>query len=231
MPAAIPDDGKEFIKVVWALMKEKDVTPSGRKVFRMATEVRANIPEYRKIKIPGVSMSGAIVNKLNKECVEIPPRQKDQDSPWSTATLERYPDLSIEPPTPEALSAVLHVWRLHTEKGIGFSIREAKWTGRLSALIHEQGKSQAEETENLSKYAIRYAHHELIHAILGLPFDSTVLDYQVMDLPYIYDFTPGTPLRHLMDMQASAPMTLSKLHDQEEILRKSIRNQNQEGTE
>ncbi|MFA4837308.1 MAG: hypothetical protein WC749_14730, partial [Dehalococcoidia bacterium] len=128
MPAAIPDDGKEFIKVIWALMKEEGVTHSGRKVFKMATEMRDNIPEYRKIKIPGVSMSGAIVNKLNKECAEIPPRQKVQDAPWSTAALEQYAKLRIEPPTPEALSAVLHVWKLHTEKGIGFSIREAKWT-------------------------------------------------------------------------------------------------------
>ena len=68
-----------------------------------------------------------------------------QDKPWSMATIDQYPI------PPEALPAVLRVWKSRLEKDTGFIIREAKWVSRLSALQQEQ------DIEKLSFTANRYA--------------------------------------------------------------------------
>ncbi|MBI4215920.1 MAG: hypothetical protein HY687_00785 [Chloroflexi bacterium] len=95
------------------------------------------------------------------------------EKPWSTATLEQYPL------TPEALAAVLKVWKLRTMKGTNFTIREAKWAARLSSV--------QQDIERLSLDARRYAHTELLYQTSKRPFDSTMLDRLLMGLP-----PPGT---------------------------------------
>ncbi len=103
------------------------------------------------------------------------------EKPWSTATIDRYPELNIEFPTPEALSRVLKVWKLRIERGDTFTIREAKWAARLSGLL--------EDTEKLSYKAGQYARTELMFELIGRPFDSIELDRSLMGLPVeVYDF-------------------------------------------
>lgn len=97
------------------------------------------------------------------------PHDNPQDKPWSTATLDSYPI------PPEVLSVVLKVRKLCIEKGQGFSIREAKWVARLSAL--------EQDTERLSFKASRHARTELMFELIGRPFDSTELDRSLMGLP------------------------------------------------
>jgi hypothetical protein len=92
-----------------------------------------------------------------------------QDRPWSMASLEDFP-LS-----PEAIPAVLKVWKFRMEKGSTFTIREAKWAARLSLL----GLS----IERLSMVAYNYARQERIYELINRPFDSTYLDRALMGLP------------------------------------------------
>ncbi|MBN2186018.1 MAG: hypothetical protein JW732_01025 [Dehalococcoidia bacterium] len=98
------------------------------------------------------------------------------EKPWSMAVLNNYRELNIESPTPEALLAVLKVWKLRIAQELGFTIREAKWAARLSRAL--------EDIKNLSRYASRYARLELIYQLIGRPFNTTQLDKEIMTIPY-----------------------------------------------
>ena len=128
-----------------------------------AKEVKAEINKRLGQDWPGLSVVQKELSKI-KLIADNP-----QEKPWSTATLDSYPI-----PT-EALPAVLKVWKSRIEKGQGFTIREAKWTARLSAL--------EQDTERLFFLASRHARTELIFELIGRPFDSTELDRSLMGLP------------------------------------------------
>ena len=91
-----------------------------------------------------------------------------QENPWSMATLDDYPI------PPEAIPAVLDVWKFRVAREEGFTIREAKWASRYSVLVTDM--------EDLSFIANLYAHTELMSVFIHRPFDSTVLDKLLMDL-------------------------------------------------
>jgi hypothetical protein len=109
----------------------------------------------------------ATVRRNAKESLNNP-----QEKPWSTASLDR-PD--SYPIPPEALPAVLKVWKSCIDKGRDFTIREAKWAARLSAL--------EQDPERLFFLASRHARTELMFELIGRPFDSTGLDRLLMGLP------------------------------------------------
>ena len=107
-----------------------------------------------------------------------------EDRPWSMATLDEYPI------PPQAIPAVLAVWKFRLEQWEefitrevkhpyvpheGFTIREAKWAARLSSI--------EADTEVLSSKAAIYAHMELAYKLIGRSFDSGGLDRMIMDLP------------------------------------------------
>jgi len=85
-----------------------------------------------------------------------------QEKPWSMATLDKYPI------SPDAVPAVLNVWKFRTENGDTFTVREAKWTARLSAFERDM--------EKLFSLVSSYARTELMFELVDRPFDSTVLD-------------------------------------------------------
>ena len=89
-----------------------------------------------------------------------------QEKPWSMATLDHHP----LPPC--ALPAVLRVWKSRVEADHHFTIREAKWTARLSAV--------EPNIEALSVLASCYTHEELMYELIDRPFDSTGLDRFLM---------------------------------------------------
>ena len=57
----------------------------------------------------------------------------------------------------------------------GLSIREAKWVSRLCHVIPD-------DIEKLSRYAKAYAQWEEFTDLIGQPFDSIELDYDLMEL-------------------------------------------------
>ena len=119
---------------------------------------------------PGLSAVQKVLATIRRP---LPPDPLDK--PWSTATLDSYPI------PPEALSVVLMVWKSCIEKGQGFTIREAKWTARLSAV--GQDTKLGQDIERLFFYASRHARAELMFELIGRPFDSTGLDRSLMGLP------------------------------------------------
>jgi hypothetical protein len=103
-----------------------------------------------------------------------------QEQPWGTSTLDQYPI------PPESLLAVLRVWKSCIEKGVNFTIREAKWVSRLYAI--------QQDIEKLYFIATRHARVELMFEIMNRPFNSTGLDRLIMKLPVgvsnLEDFLP-----------------------------------------
>jgi hypothetical protein len=95
------------------------------------------------------------------------------DKPWSMATLDENPI------PPEAIPAVLEVWKFRVARDEVFTIREAKWVARLSAKVKDKDKYP----RKLSKYASQYARLELIYQLIGRPFDSTRIDRELMGIP------------------------------------------------
>lgn len=112
------------------------------------------------------------------------------DKPWSLATMDNPDNYPI---SPEALPAVLEVWKSRLEEWksrtgqwesrieqeVSFTIREAKWVARLSALFKD-------DLQRLSKLASQYARLELIYQLINRPFDSTMADkLLIMEVPII----------------------------------------------
>jgi hypothetical protein len=120
---------------------------------------------------PSLSTVQKILATIRKNIAKPNPK----DEPWSMAEIDRYSELGIEVPIPEALLIVLNIWKSRVRKGDTLTIREAKWIARLSAL--------EQDTERLSSVASHYARTELIFELIGHPFNSMELDRSLMGLP------------------------------------------------
>ena len=103
------------------------------------------------------------------------------------ATLDDYPI------SPEAVSTVLGVWRLHSKTtALGlpwgdFTIRIAKWVARLSRVTVDEkgmaGLSGVTEFGRIYALARLYAETEKLYQSINRPFDSTDLDHVLMGMP------------------------------------------------
>ncbi len=123
---------------------------------------------------PSLSAVQKVLALVRKNASKLP--EDPEDKPWSMATLDR-PD--IPPIPPEALPAVLNVWKLRIDSeewNFSFSIREAKWAARLSALMPDL----IPDIETLSTRASQYARTEILYQLIGRPFDSRGLDSLLM---------------------------------------------------
>jgi hypothetical protein len=154
--AHIMPDGEGLI-FEWALNNRLE------KRTQLAEKLQAEF-EKRKWDVPEIEVLERKISWYRNHA-EAGPLEK----PWSMATLDEY---SLPP---QAVPAVLKVWKFRTEGETTFTIREAKWAARLSGLI--------EDIPGLSARANQYARLELIYEVLKLPFDSTDLDRLLMGLP------------------------------------------------
>jgi hypothetical protein len=89
-----------------------------------------------------------------------------EDETWSLATLDSYPI------PPEALPAVLEVFRYNLKEGLDFTIRQAKWASRLSAIWF--GKKDG--IQKLALAASYYAHLENLYEVLKMPLETFWVD-------------------------------------------------------
>ena len=105
-----------------------------------------------------------------------------EDMLWCMGTLNEYPI------SPELIPYVLDVCKLRVARGETFTIREAKWAGRLSG-FDLQGLIITKEwsldnIKSLSHVAGDYARLELLFELLGYPiFNSQFLDKMLMGIP------------------------------------------------
>jgi hypothetical protein len=168
--------------VIRAKLEDKDHPPtdSERKKFN----------EQLNLKWPGLSEVEHLMTEYRRKYqknIQIG-TEMVIDDPWSMATLDTYPI------PPEALPAVLEAWKLSVEKNLNFTIRDAKWVSRLSATVFRN------HIELLSEMAGLYALNELIASLTGYPFNSRVIDRQLMGLPlHWYD-------KLLLDMKATSKL-------------------------
>ena len=129
---------------------------------------------------PGLSTVQKVLATVRKSIKETP--LDPQDKSWSMGTLDEYPI------PPDAIPAVLKVWASRQKKEESFTIREAKWTARLSHFILD--------IEYLEKIMGNYARTELMYRLIGEPFDSTTADQALMRL-IVKVNDPGAPFAFL----------------------------------
>lgn len=122
---------------------------------------------------PGLSAVQKVLANVRKKQKEL--SNDPQEKPWNMATLDDYPI------SPEAIPAVLEVWKSRIEQKQGFTIREAKWAARLSAL------PRLKDIKKLSSRASQYARLELIYQLIDRPFNSTMIDGLLLYLPITAD--------------------------------------------
>ena len=160
--------------------------PVKRKRAKISDENRALIIQYslEPPRIPRTKLAEQLLTRIDWEGiepeVEVLERyiswfrnhalDEPEEKPWSMATLEDYPI------PPDALPVVLEVWKHRIEQKLVFTIREAKWTSRLYAVMKNN-------RDSLPLVASRYAHTELAHHMMKRSFDSTGLDRLLMGLP------------------------------------------------
>ncbi|MGD0794959.1 MAG: hypothetical protein ABR958_05135 [Dehalococcoidales bacterium] len=136
------------------------------------------IPElltYLKKNQSQVSTTEKTLRKWLPEIIEKIQNPLEEDKPWSTATLDDYPIL------PEALASVLKVWKFRQGKMPTFTIRDAKWAARFSAIY--------KDTESLYYCAYQYSGKEKVYKFLGYDFDPAELDNLLASPPFgEYDF-------------------------------------------
>lgn len=126
---------------------------------------------------PGLSTVQKVLTKIRKKESELSPDPEDR--PWSMATLDDYPI------SPEAIPAVLEVWKSRIEQKQGFTIREAKWAARLSAI------PRLKDITRLFSRASQYARLELIYQLIDRPFNSTIIDALLCYLTITPDLAGG----------------------------------------
>ena len=149
----------------------------------LATKLQAELKELG-YDVPQFEVLERMISKYRNRTAGSP-----EDMPWSTATLNA-PD--APPVSPEALAAMLRMWGSRMEKGDTFTIREAKWTARLSGL--------EPDIEKLSFIARRHARTELMFELIDRDFDSTFLDQLLMHELVDHDFDSTAEEQWLLDL-------------------------------
>lgn len=109
------------------------------------------------------------ISTLEKRISSYSKKASSEDEAWTIGTLGDYPI------SPEALPVVLATCKYAREAGNLFTIRQAKWTARLSGVLKD------EPPWYLWYWTARYAGAELISRLINRPFDTTTLDTQLTD--------------------------------------------------
>lgn len=142
---------------------------------------------------PGLSAVQKVLATVRKNIEKPSP----EDKPWSMGTLGDFPI------PPQAMSAVLNVFKLRLARGEPFSIRDAKWVSRFSSAIVPIWKHTAmsggciEDVKMLSWFARLYAGTEADAEIAGYStFDSRFFDCCFMGIPvrFAHKVQDGKPL-------------------------------------
>jgi hypothetical protein len=125
--------------------------------------------------LPSSFPSLRIVYKVIAQIVYNEEEPDPQNKPWSLGSLEQYPLSS------EVIPTVLKIWKLKDERGETFSVREAKWAGRLAKIERFDN-----DISRLIHFITIYSNIERIYTLLGFPFNSDALDRTLMGIhePY-----------------------------------------------
>lgn len=130
-----------------------------------AKMIKAAINKELKQDWPGLSAIQKELSKI-KERVLI---DNPEDKTWCVANY-------FVPP--ETLPIILKVKKLCIEESVDFTIRYAKWTARLSALVPES----IPDIKRLLMIVSLYSFNETMCELIGEPFDSSELDKILMHI-------------------------------------------------
>lgn len=164
--STIPNEVRDMVVRAWREIKRRGEEPRAKEV---RAEVARELKEQGRSdhQLPQLRTVQDILQKARQRFSE---DEKALDEPWCMGSLERYPL------PPDALPAVLRVWKLTLTFYKPLTIREAKWVARLHSV-------SPDDTQSLVMWAGVYAEQEASSTALNQPSDSSALDASlVMDL-------------------------------------------------
>ena len=156
------------LKTAWNELK--DQMPEDE--FPVAKQVLAHVesqPEefgVQGLQLPKLRKAQLILEPLKPKFKDSSPEQKNLDKAWSMGTLENCP-LS-----PDALIAVLRMWRYCQLAGFHFSIRKARWV----AWLHPVAKAAELDRTQLFRWASYYSEAERNFKMSGNGEDFNTAD-------------------------------------------------------
>ncbi len=121
--------------------------------------------------LPRKRKTQMILKKTRKEYGGLPDEIKKMDKPWTLASVERYPI------PPEALPIVMRVWKQQLNWFEPFTIRQAKWVGRLYKVIPE-------DLVLLAHWSGLYAITERMNSLIGTEVNSAPFDAALVMGPW-----------------------------------------------
>jgi hypothetical protein len=124
--------------------------------------------EYPDYKIPENSTLLNIISKIRNT-------PDPEGGSWNFGAKAQIPS--------EAWPAVLQAWKVNRLEGSSFTIREAKWCARLSALI--------KDSSMLRDWASVYANRELAYEILGKENEFDTSDFDILLTTPPWEFATG----------------------------------------
>jgi hypothetical protein len=146
----IKPETEQLVLATWLIMNKKGQKPTAKEVMKYV-DAQLKAENKHHLRTPGIRKTQNILMLARKELEKRSEEQKELDTPWTVGSAIRH---GINP---EAMPAVLRVWRLNMAAGIQLTVREARWVAQLYALfsnIHE-----------LREFASQYASAEQIYEL------------------------------------------------------------------
>ncbi len=154
---------------VWQGLVDSGLEPSAKEV-RAALKDKLIADGKQHLPLPGIRKMQDMLKEIKQNREALSETERNMDRPWSVATLAKY-----EIP-PEAMPKMLCVSKLCKALQHPFTIRMARWVGRLHTLF--------EEPYDLLTVARSYTFSEMGSVYLKQPLESTELDLLWTDSPW-----------------------------------------------
>ncbi len=152
---------KKLIVQTWKAEVKKDPKITNKEVRNKVIQI-VRSERNTAVGVPGIRVFDMIIKEARESYANRSEEEKRLDDPWSMGAIDDF-----EPP-PDAIPAVIQVWRYALATGHIFTIRQTKWVTRLYTSIPH--------TSKLWFWSYWYAQAEEIGKSPEDGFDSYVLD-------------------------------------------------------
>lgn len=170
MGSPIPKKYQDLIKKIWTDRRNKGEELSAQRVLIQA-RLKCSKEGWSVDRLPRIRKTQQLLKEALGEYEGLPDEIKEMDKPWTLIS-------SIEPEIPsDAIPVLLKVWKQQLNWFEPFTIRQAKWVGRLYKIIPE-------DLVLLATWSQLYAITERMCSISGIDLNSESFDAALAMAPW-----------------------------------------------
>lgn len=171
MGSPIPKKYQDLIKKIWTGRRNKGEEPSAQWVLIRARLECSSKKGWSVDRLPRIRKTQQILKEARREHKALPDEIKEMDKPWTLIS-------PIEPEIPsDAIPVLLKVWKQQLNWFEPFTIRQAKWVGRLYKVIPE-------DLVLLAHWSYLYAITERMNSLIGTEVNSAPFDAALVMGPW-----------------------------------------------